>query len=116
MTSVFGNYVRYCVQCRSTDIHVLNSTPMRKNAFEVLMCAQAEKASVVLPSKVQVHNEKDEMFNDILQFVETEGLVWKPSEVDNGTASNFISTRVLPRVDQVVVTHTKKEKTKTWWI
>ena len=54
MTSAFGNYVRYYVQCRSTGIHVLNSTPMRKNAFEVLMCAQAEKASVVLPSKLQV--------------------------------------------------------------
>ena len=58
------------------------------------MCAQAEaeKASVVLPSKVHVRNKKDQLFNDILQFVETEGLVWKPSEVDNGTASNSIST------------------------
>ena len=54
VTSAFGNYMRYYAQCRSTGIHVLNSTPMRKNAFEVLMCAQAEKVSVVLPSKVQV--------------------------------------------------------------
>ena len=54
MTSAFGNYMCYYLQCRSTGIHVLNSTPMRKNAFEVLMCAQAEKASAVLPSKVQV--------------------------------------------------------------
>ena len=61
VTLAFGNYVRYYVQCRSTGIHVLNSTTMRKNAFEVLMCAQAEKASVVLPSKVQVRNKKDKM-------------------------------------------------------
>ena len=57
-----------------------------------MMYAQAEKASVVLPRKVQVRNKKDELFNDILQLIEKEGLVWKASEVDNGTASNAIST------------------------
>ena len=56
------------------------------------MCAQAEKASVVLPRKLLVRNKKDELFNDILLFIEKEGLVWKASEVDNGTASNAIST------------------------
>ena len=68
------------------------SNPPRRNAFELMMYAQAEKASVVLPRKVQMHNKKDELFNDILQLIEKEGLVWKVSEVDNGTASNAIST------------------------
>ena len=37
-------------------------------------------------------NKKDELFNDILLFIEKEDLIWKASEVDNGTASNAIST------------------------
>ena len=57
-----------------------------------MMCAQAEKASVVLPNKVLVRNKKDELFNDVLQLIEKEGLVWKASEVDNGTAANAICT------------------------
>jgi len=48
------------------------------------MCTQAEKASVVRPKKVLVRNKKDGL--------EKEGLVWKASEVDNGTASSAICT------------------------
>jgi len=56
------------------------------------MFAQAEKASVVLPKNVLICNKRDELFNDILGLIEKEGLVWKASEVDNGTASSAICT------------------------
>ena len=39
-----------------------------------MMYAQVEKASVVLPRKVQVRNKKDELFEGILQLIEKEGL------------------------------------------
>ena len=54
-----------------------------------MMCAQAEKASVILPNEVLVCNE---LFSDILQLIEKEGLVWKASEVHNETAANAICT------------------------
>jgi len=56
------------------------------------MFAQAEKASVVLPRNVLIRNKRDELFNDILGLIEKEGLVWKSSAVDNGTASSAICT------------------------
>ena len=43
-------------------------------------------------TKVLVRNKKDELFNDILLLIEKEGLVWKVSEDDNGTASNAVAT------------------------
>lgn len=86
MTAAFGNFLRFYVQ------QTRHEPPLRRNAFELMMCAQAERASVVLPQKVLVRNKKDELFNDILQLIEKEGLVWKASEVDNGTSSNAIST------------------------
>ena len=55
------------------------------------MCSQAEKVSV-LPKKVLACNKKDKLFNDILQLIEKEGLVWRASEVDNGTASTAVRT------------------------
>ena len=69
-----------------------SNPPLRRNALKNMMCAQAEKVSVVLPNKVRVRNKKDELFNDILQLIEKEGIVWKASEVDNGTAANAICT------------------------
>ena len=92
MTSAFGNFLRFYVQQARHELPSAENPPLRRNAFELMMCAQAERASVVLPRKVQVRNKKDELFNDILQLIEKEGLVWKASEVDNGTSSNAIST------------------------
>ena len=46
------------------------------------MCAQAKKASVILPKKVLVRNKKGELFNDILQLIEKEGLVWKATAIE----------------------------------
>ena len=92
MTSAFGNFLRFYVQQTRHDLPSTSNVPPRRNAFELMMCAQAEKASVVLPKKVLVRNKKDELFNDVLQLIEKEGLVWKASEVDNRTASSAICT------------------------
>lgn len=81
VTSAFGNFLRFYVQRTRQDLPSTSNPLLRRNAFEVMMCAQAEKVSVVLPNKVQVRNKKDELFNDILQLIAKEGLVWKVSEV-----------------------------------
>ena len=91
MTSAFGNFLRFYVQQARHELPSAENPPLRRNAFELMMCAQAERASVVLPRKVQVRNKKDELFNDILQLIEKEGLVWKASEVDNGTAGSWFA-------------------------
>ena len=92
VTSVFGNFLRFYVQQTRQDLPSTSNPPLRQNAFEPMMCAQAKKASVVLPNKILVRNKKDELFNDVLQLIEKEGLVWKASEVESGTAANAICT------------------------
>jgi len=69
-----------------------------------MVCAQAEKASVVRPKTVLVRNRKDELekiisgnraagaFHVVCQSLTPSCLVWKASEVDNGTASSAICT------------------------
>ena len=92
VTSAFGKFLCFYVQRTRQDLPSTSNPPLRRNAFKIMMSAQAEKVSVVLPNKVQVRNKKDELFNDILQLIEKEGIVWKASEVDNGTAANAICT------------------------
>ena len=92
VTSAFGNFLCFYVQQTRHDLPSTSNVPPRQNAFELIMYAQAEKTSVVLPKKVLVRNKMDELFSDILELIEKEGLVWKASEVDNGTASSAICT------------------------
>ena len=69
------------------------SNPLRRNAFELMMYAQAEKASVVLPRKVQMHNKKDELFSDICSLLKRRNLFGKEVRwIMVRTASNAIST------------------------
>ena len=56
------------------------------------MSAQRKKMSRVLPDKIVVRNKKDQLFNNMLMIIEKEGLRWKPSEVDGGTAFNALSS------------------------
>ena len=92
VTSAFGNFLCFYVQQTRHDLPSTSNVPPRQNAFELIMYAQAEKTSVVLHKKVLVRNKMDELFSDILELIEKEGLVWKASEVDNGTASSMICT------------------------
>ena len=52
VTSVFGNFLHFYVQWTRQDLPSTSNPPLRRNAFELMMCAQTEKASVVLPNKV----------------------------------------------------------------
>ena len=61
-----------------------------RNAFDIMMVAQREKMSRVLPDKIAVRNKKDQLFNDLLTMIKKEGLQWKLSEVDGGTAFNAL--------------------------
>ena len=45
-----------------------------QNAFDILMAAQREKMSHVLPDKIVVRNKKDQLFNGMLIMIEKEGL------------------------------------------
>jgi len=76
--------------CTSTSRQV-SCTP-RRNAFDIMMAAQRERMSRVLPDKIVVRNKKDQLFNDMLMMIDKNGLKWKPSEVDSGTASNAFSS------------------------
>ena len=89
MISVFGNFLRFYIEKNRRVLLATSHDSPRQNAFELMMCAQTEKAFVLL-KKVLACNKKDKLFNDILQLIEKEGLVWWASEVDNETASTAV--------------------------
>ena len=71
----------------------LDEEPSKKrNAFELMLQVQKESSTIVLPKKVTVGNKKDELYNDIVDLFEKEGLVWKSSEVQSGIATNAVTT------------------------
>ena len=89
--SAFGNFLRFYIEKNRRLLPSTCHDPPRGNAFELMMCAQAEKSSV-LPKKVLAHTKKDKIFNDIWQLIEKKGHVWRASEVDKGTASTAVRT------------------------
>ena len=91
IAETFGNFIKCYVALQQMDESDVEEATTHQNAFDILMAAQREKMSRVLPDKIVVRNKKDQLFN-MLMMIEKEGLRWKPSEVDSGTASNALSS------------------------
>ena len=88
-------YVQACIPL------LWHHAALGRNAFELMMCAQAEKASVILQRKYQykvlVCNKKDELFNDILQLI-------TPHTCARGKAIGFVCHLSLSVVSTKIAT------------
>lgn len=92
IADTFGNFIKCYVALPQMDRSDVGEATTHQNAFDIMMSAQRKKMSRVLPDKIVVRNKKDQLFNNMLMMIEKEGLRWKPSEVDGGTASNALSS------------------------
>jgi len=95
VTDTFGNFIKFYVslpQLNQTDQSASTESAPCRNAFDIMMAAQREKMSHVLPDKIAVRNKKDQLFNDLVTMIEKKGLQWKPSEVEGGTAVNTLKS------------------------
>ena len=89
MVSTFGNFIRFYVKLLRNADNQQSTT--RPNTFEIMLQAQRDAVLLVLPEKVAVRNKRDELFNDLVELIEKEGLVWKSSEVQCGIAANVLN-------------------------
>ena len=71
--SLFGSHIKYLVRLQSLGLHDPNSpqaVPLR-NAFTVLMSSsRAMKDCAKLPSTIVVRTKKDQLYNDVIAFLE----------------------------------------------
>ena len=85
----FGSYVR--LNCEKQGEGESSSCVARKNAFEIMMMSQKSLArKSELPSRIdRPRNNKDKMFNDLVDLFEEKQ--WKWSDGGDTHGSNFIS-------------------------
>jgi len=66
----FGNFIRCYVALQQADRSAVGEPTPRCNAFDIMMAAQRERMSRVLPDKIVVRNKKDQLFNDMLMMID----------------------------------------------
>ena len=77
--SLFGSHIKYLVRLQSLGLDDPNSSqavPLR-NAFTVLMSSsRAMKDCAKLPSTIVVRTKKDQLYNDVIAFLEKNRWEW----------------------------------------
>ena len=81
----FGPFLRFY----TSDCH-LQPLPPVVNAFSVMMSSQRQQQQPRLPSYVPVRTRKDELYNDVLQMLNEENLLF----IDVIAGKNFVKTLV----------------------
>jgi len=77
VADTFGNFIKFYVslpRVNQTDQSAATESAPRCNAFDIMMAAQREKMSCVLPDKITVRNKKGQLCNDLLTMIEKKGL------------------------------------------
>ena len=83
----YGGFLKYHVS------EVLNGPLPARNAFTILMHSQYLLSQPSLPSQVQEQNNKDKMYNAVLNLLESRNLKFSSSEVSN-VGKTFVKTLV----------------------
>ena len=72
VADTLGNFIKFYVslpQLNQTDQSASTESAPCRNAFDIMMAAQREKMSHVLPDKIAVRNKKDQLFNDLVTMI-----------------------------------------------
>ena len=84
---LFGHFLRYDTCDRVPQM------PPACNAFTVLMSSQRQLSLSGLPALVTVRTKKDKMYNDVVEMLNEENLLFPGVEV-NSSGKNFVKTMV----------------------
>ena len=83
----FDPFLRYYTADR------LQQLPPVVNAFTVMMSSQKKQLQPGLPGSVTVRTRKDELYNDFLEMLKEENLLFPGAEI-NTSGKNFVKTMV----------------------
>ena len=89
--SMFGPYLKYVV-VKDTNINA----PPHRSAFDILMNAQRSLCQPKLPSKItrERMTKKEVLFNDVVDFLQSQELSWPGTDVAEGAGKKFVSSLV----------------------
>ena len=94
LVATFGPFVRLFINktvVNEIQSNVTNAN--RTNAFDVMIEAQRQLSTITVP---EAHknpcNKKEELFNALIKFIETNEFKWTPSEMSANVGVNIIST------------------------
>ena len=82
-----GKYVKYYVRSDMTIYHSARAGKIMMDASRT-----ASKNSGQLLFIVNVQNNKDRMYNDMVSLIQTSSRKWQSSEISNGIAARCVST------------------------
>jgi len=85
----FGKFMKVVVAVNEHELEM--NQPMGRNAVDVMRQAQCALAQPKLPSKVNEKNNKDKLFNALIDYLEEHGLFWRADEVDS-FGTNFVKS------------------------
>ena len=86
---LFGPFLRY----QTCEQPQLRQVPAARDAFSVLMANRKQQSLPGLPESVQVRTKKDRLYNDFLELLKEEHVLFPAGDV-NSSSKNFVKTAV----------------------